>query len=390
MRHSLYIYLLLGTFLLSSCEGWWGRDTFDDRELIYLSASLPVPDTKAPYMEASGSPTEENPLNVAVWASTTLGEFKDLGKTGVKESETGEDIVAVHTTAYFQSGDAQLLSAAIYPPPTDSEQNPKPVYFVSMHPHEGWSTNKDQSQQDIGTEAHFTFDGSQDAMFAKQVEGKYRELKDDTKYPTLSYNHLLTLFNVSIGMDPEDVKNGETLLNIQNAWGTLQELKIQRRDVDVTDQEYGEHVESLVIDLTKGGSFDYSKDVSFVKDNDRSKYLHFKGINTNTDFVSESSPYTLTEEVNEVAYVICAPTEAQAGSEGARKSEYIITIKTEKRGLQTISLDIKDSNGNFYDGSTMGKQFKLTLYFKRGKNISLESEFSDWYTGGYGVGNIYD
>ena len=59
-----------------------------------------------------------------------------------------------------------------------------------------------------------------------------------------------------------------------------------------------------------------------------------------------------------------------------------------------IKLDLMKSNGNepasLYSGSTSGKQFDITLYFKKSKTIRHTVEVTSWETGGYGHGNLYD
>lgn len=380
MRRVIYILLSLIP-ILSSCDKI-GKDGIDDRSHIYLSASVEdVDKTKAPYLEPSGHPTRTSPLDVAVWASTTSGVYKNEGKTGIKKGQSGTSEVAIHTTAHFESGQAQLLSAAIYPPPDDTEQNPMPVYFVSLYPKEGWSL-VDETQANC---AQYTFNGSQDLMFAGPVSGTYRMVKEDRNYPTLTYNHLLTLFNIKIGMDPQEIADGITKENISEAWGKVTDIYIMRVDQS-TENFYPEGVDRVEVSLSEPVSATFA-----ANSNEGTKFY-----NINTDEVFPGAEgYTVTETLTHLAYTMYAPTTATAkfGDTSTLTPEYELTVVTQKRGEVVVKLDLmhKDNGQDaYYTGSTAGKQFDVSLYVKKGKIIRHKVEVTSWDTGGYGPGNLFD
>ena len=77
--------------------------------------------------------------------------------------------------------------------------------------------------------------------------------------------------------------------------------------------------------------------------------------------------------------------------------EYILHIETEGRGQLDIPIDLKvndgDSEGTYFTGSTMGKQFTILLNFKMGDVISVSTEIkvggdTDWFTHGTGTGDL--
>ena len=384
------IYILSGLIaLLASCEK--STSELSEGQPIYLSASVPeMTLTKVPY--EGSAPSTSNPLNVDVWASTTSAVFKNENKNG---SEADGRIVSIHTEGHFQSGDPQLLSQAVYPPPVSTEGKGAPVYFVSMHPQDNWSTN------DAGTIATYKFSGCEDLMFARQVQGAYdtNDLGDVvTNSPTLEFEHLLTRFTVRMGIQ---LGTGENLLDVQNAWGPVTGLKIQAYDKNSGNLS---GLNTVTIDLSKGESFDYTNDLTYSytgqNGNAIGTSLNFYCTGTDTQFPAPTSTgsgsetkkeYTLTEiknnKVPEVAYTMCAPVIA-ADTDGDH--EYVITFETQKRGSQEVVLDLKSSDESFFTGNTRGKHFGVTLKFRKGSAIATVARVEEWKNGGYGSGEIED
>lgn len=359
---------------------------------IYLSASLPNgSQTKVPY--EGTAPTTSNPLNVDVWASTTEKVFKDERKNG---SEDAGWIVSIHTSGHFQSGEPQLLSQAVYPPPrqgSEGSYTAEPVFFVAMYPQSDgdgkrWSTAD-------GTQAVYTFTGCEDVMFAPQVSGAYDTQEQNQivkNSPTLAFEHLLTRFTVKMGIVLEE---GEKLLDVQEAWGKVTDIKIQAYNSS------GGNVESLntvTVDLSKGANFDYGNDIAFSYINAQGEQasaigssMDFYSLGTNGKFPG-SNGFLLTEQIDSVAYVMCAPVVATAAT---GNYEYVITVNTKNRGEQTIELDLmkpatSGSGTELFTGLTRGKHFGITLKFKKGSAIATVATVADWENGGYGTGEIED
>lgn len=356
-------------FLLTSCEK--KPEISLEGQPIYLSAVLPTASqTKVPY-EAS-APTTSDPLDVAVWASTTENVFKNDGKNG---SEADDHIVAIHTEGHFQSGEPQLLAKAVYPPPREGAQGSytaDPVYFVAMHPQNAWETTD-------GTKATYTFKGCEDVMFAPQVSGAY-DLQDQsqivTSTPQLEFEHLLTRFTVKMGIELE---TGEDLLDVIDAWGDITELKIQ----SYNSAGYMENLNKVSVDLSKGDGFSYDNDVTFTGMRDASMDFYILG--TDETF-PKNSRYQLTDQIDSVAYVMCAPVTATTAGH-----EYVITVTTENRGPQELMLDLEKTGvSDAGTGSTRGNHYVVTLKFKRGRTIATVANVTEWKNGGYGTGNIED
>lgn len=378
MRKGLYI-LFGAVILLAACE----KNTADipEGQPIYLTATLPEEGlTKVPF--EGSAPTTSNPLNVAVWASTTEKLFKDESKNG------SDGTVSIHTEGHFQSGEPQLLSQAIYPPPRQGSSGAytaDPVYFVAMHPLTDWSTTD-------GKKAVFRFTGCEDLMFAKQVEGAYdigAQNQEVTNSPTLVFKHLLTRISVKMGIQ---LGEDENLMDVQNAWGDVTGLKIQAYN---RTGDFLEGPNTVTIDLAQGSSFDYSTGLTFSYRNSEGNEvsslgtdMQFYGIGTDETF-PQGDGFTLTDKITEVAYVMCAPVDATA-VDAAGNHEYVITVTTENRGDQEVVLDLRESDAKMFSGSTRGKHFGVTLKFKKGSAIATVAEVSEWVNGGFGTGDIED
>lgn len=408
MMKRIDIFLLSSLLFFVSCERWNSEELHDGGEQIWLAARADGPlSTKVPYDTEDGNPAPDNHLNVDVWASTTQNMFlhkeeegwdgtKDVDADGNGTVDEGERAVSVHTQAFFQSEKPQLLSKAIYPPPVHEENGEKvadPVYFVGLYPQsddEGlrWDTNNE------GTVAMYDFDGSQDLMYAPQVEGKYNTSDDQTDIstttPTLHFYHLLTRLNVSIG---PNLEGGVGLYDIQNAWGQIVGLKIQCWD----PQGWGYGVGSLTIDLTRtiGNSTpvsDISAALNFgEQDRTEAGMMDFFKTGSDEEFPGEDG-YAFTD-VEEVAYVMCAPVTAST-----EYDEYVLIIETQKEGqdikITELPLNLMEKDGGGQDkdleGTSMGREFDITLLFNKTRAIAEVVSVAAWETGGQGSGDIID
>ena len=369
MRKRLYMILTGLLPFLASCEK--SADRIVEGQPIYISVSLPSsPLSKVPFV--GSAPTTLNPLRVDVWASTTQSQFRNEGKDG---SAAHGNEVAIHTRGYFQSGEPQLLSQAVYPPPREGAMGSykaDPVYFVSMHP-QNWTTAD-------GSQAIYSFSGCEDVMFAPQVSGAY-DLEEQsqvvTSSPELKFEHLLTRITVQMGAVLED---GESLQDVRDAWGNIKGLDIR----SYNPAGYLENLNKVTVDLTKGAAFSYDADVAFTGETSGS--MGFFALGTDEAFPTAGNMYTLTDQIDSVAYVMCAPVMATA-----HDHEYVITIDTENRGMQELELDLQKTAASASGiGSTRGNHFLVTLKFKRGRAVAMVAAVEEWENGGYGTGNIED
>ena len=362
-----YIYIIGLLVLFASCEKKSSQVL--EGQPIYLSASLPeVLETKTPF--EGSAPSTANPLNVDVWASTFVQQFKNEGLDGKNDNHN----VSIHTKGYFQSGAPQLLAQAVYPPPKPGQGDAEPVYFVAMYPQstggKSWKTNTD------GKQAIYTFTGCEDVMFAPQVSGTYdtaEQSGDVSKSPTLAFQHLLTRIDVKMGIS---LAQGENLDDAKEAWGTVTDIQIQ--------DYYGQNLNTVTIDLTKGEAFSYGSDIAFTRSTSVSD-VAFYAEGTDTPFQSDEG-YELTDQLEKVAYTMCAPVTASNDHH-----EYVISVTTSNRGEQVLMLDLEQViSPEGEENSTRGNHFVVTLKFKKGRAVVSDVKVADWENGGFGIGNLDD
>lgn len=385
MRRIIHISLLI---CLISCQQN-GLDTVQVGAPIYVAASVGGDSmTKAPYMPTNNqghmveTPSPEHPLKTDVWGSTTsyifTEEFYDQEKTRPWDGSDESGKVAIHTDATFQSGDPQLLRAAIY------NKNTKPtVYFVAFSPisqgAEKWVASED------GKSASFVFSGNDDVMFAPQVQGTYAT--DYSKSPVLSYSHLLTWLRVEMQAESKEVSD---------SWGAIKSMTIRSNSnvkIDLQKEAYNNdgtyNFENVV--------FSEETDLNFYKTIEEESYdgaqVTMKKKFTDEVFTDIKVPYLKKEEL---AYVLCAPVvgtdKKVVDGEEIDAEEYVITISTDKRNV-AIPVDLRHMVSGVVQpflGSTRCMQFTLSLNFKMGNTIYLTSSVQDWKVGGLVVGNIGD
>lgn len=385
MRRIIHISLLI---CLISCQQN-GLDAVQVGAPVYIAASVGGDSmTKAPYMPENNqghmveTPSPEHPLKTDVWGSTTsyifTEEFYDHEKTRPWDGSDESGKVAIHTDATFQSGDPQLLRAAIY------NKNTKPtVYFVAFSPisqgAEKWVASED------GKSASFVFSGNDDVMFAPQVQGTYAT--DYSKSPVLSYRHLLTWLRVEMQAESKEVSD---------SWGAIKSMTIRSNSnvkIDLQKEAYNNdgtyNFENVV--------FSEETDLNLYKTIEEESYdgaqVTMKKKFTDEVFTDIKVPYLKKEEL---AYVLCAPVvgtdKKVVDGDEIDAEEYVITISTDKRNV-AIPVDLRHMVSGVVQpflGSTRCMQFTLSLNFKMGNTIYLTSSVQDWNVGGLVVGNIGD
>ena len=385
MRRIIHISLLI---CLISCQQN-GLDAVQVGAPVYIAASVGGDSmTKAPYMPTNNqghmveTPSPEHPLKTDVWGSTNsyifTEEFYDQERTRPWDGSDESGKVAIHTDATFQSGDPQLLRAAIY------NKNTKPtVYFVAFSPisqgAEKWVASED------GKSASFVFSGNDDVMFAPQVQGTYAT--DYSKSPVLSYRHLLTWLRVEMQAESKEVSD---------SWGAIKSMTIRSNSnvkIDLQKEAYNNdgtyNFENVV--------FSEETDLNLYKTIEEESYdgaqVTMKKKFTDEVFTDIKVPYLKKEEL---AYVLCAPVvgtdKKVVDGEEIDAEEYVITISTDKRNV-AIPVDLRHMVSGVVQpflGSTRCMQFTLSLNFKMGNTIYLTSSVQDWKVGGLVVGNIGD
>lgn len=327
MKH-LYYILLLGIALLASC-------TSDDevqlsRVPIYIGATVEGPQvaTRAPYTLTA--PSKINPLNAAVWMSTTTHSFPDsqLGK-----GDENAPSIAYHNTATITGSDKQLLNDQLFYPTSDI-----PVYFVGLYPQANWTARETYGVQ--GSVADYTFDGKTDVMYAPEVSNHYTTAPT---YPVLNFRHLLTWLRFRVSADSQESAD---------AWGKVTSIAVKSRN-------------RLTLSFTTG-------------------HVEFNGdpVNmpayTSADQVFTDQAVELYATPVEVAYVLAEPVTATTAGD-----EYTLVIKTEGRQeAAEVPINLRTKTNTDFEGSTAGHQFTITLKFANGDNIMTTVAVEAWDNGG--------
>lgn len=364
MKKILYIFLFM-MFAVMACDR---MEDARDVHSIYIDVCTEdesnAAETKAPYLATV--PSSSDPLEAKVLVSTTSYEYPATGEDG-SESYSGK--IAVHTDARFTNGSSQLLNGALY---NGDEAKQPMVYFSALHPQTGWYVSGTSGSTDY--KASFTFNGSQDVMFAPQTTGKYKDHN-----PELEFKHLLTYIRLSVYAESEEVSN---------AWGDITSIKI-RNTADM-----GDGSQKIIVDLSKNydaTSVEFEKSAGYESG--------FWCIGTNVEFPNTSCtlPYPKAD-VKEVAYVLMAPVMAKSKDDYNTTMlipEFEIEVATEKRSaIVKVDLmkqpDATDIDEKYYSGSTMGKQFLITLKFTMGNTVAAQAKVTSWKTGGSGVGDFFE
>lgn len=337
--------------------------TVDDSCRVYIAASLQDNlHTKTPYVPSFDDdmnpdvPTSKDPLSVEVWASSVPWMFSNRNLDGTQYDPVNNPgvpyEVAYHTTAHFQSGGPQLLAEMIY-----SKIDTPPIYFIAMSPNSGWDTTD-------GKSATYKFSGHEDVMFAPQVDGSYgkKDSFGNPVWPVLHFHHLLTWLRLEIIAENEDVAD---------VWGKI-------KDITITGNN------SVTIDLSKSYN---AANVTFTGETDMPFYAN----GTNEVFPASDGFSIPFRDMEEVAYMLCAPVQALVTDTESedRVPEYTLNILTENRSI-AVPIDLKTAPDKWYEGSTMGMQFTLSLTFRMGNNITTGVVVKDWISEGVSGGNLYE
>lgn len=359
-------YIILGSIMISSCQVDNLQLPQNEGAPIYLSATAESSAiTRTPYKYEFPNSNVDGVLRAAVWASSLCDEtngtyhYPNLGFNGKNGAGENLNKVAIHANTNFDSPNAQLLGAAVYP------REGNDVFFVGFHP-QGWTPNQDD------TTASFTFDGSQDVMFAPRVKGTYAAPNSASTVRELHFYHLLTWLRFKIMAEDE---------NTATAWGKITSMKITSHNNVSVD-----------LNIANGDVFntDYISYSSIGTDVGLVNLYQLGSDNVFPASVGYSMGYSPEIKTpQEVAYVLCSPVNAITTEfdttlqKDVYVPEYTLHIETETRKV-SLPLDLKRNDTTYFEGSTRAKCFTINLTFKMGNTIAVAAVVDDWTFGGIG------
>lgn len=339
MRKLCVIILSAALLLVSGCT-----ETIEpQRRTIALSASMGEAlvdgdvQTKADFVDAlpyTGTPSQNNPLNVALWFSYEPGSYSHTpeGPQWLPCATTATYLNSAPTNIKFQENDLQ------YPHSNDENYGQvKPdVYCVGFYPAESWGNPTDANPK---TSASHSVNGSEDLMFADQMVGSH-----EINFGTQKFGHLLTWVKINLSA---------TYAGASDVWGDVESLTIvsPKNNVEISfssaKNQDGTLQESTV--SYTGVSEDFS--LTLPDDN---------GLNLTTKTFGQA---------------FCTPPAYAVENEGTGKYEYqdagtghigyIVRVKTKNIPEKEVFVTLTKEDGSNIPGAdyAVGKLFIINLYF---------------------------
>lgn len=215
------IFPYISVFVLSLAFAACTRiDKPQDRaiKLYFASDNLQV-ETKAEAEAFGSAPTEQTPFTADVWFSLTKGKYEDNPSANEELSIPAKvPVIFTSTQATDAIWEGKNL---LYPLDPDKPQQ-DPVYCVGLYPGESagdpdWGD--ELTDNDSKTKFTHAINGSQDLMFADQIEGSYNE-----NFAPQNYKHLLTWIKVNVSA---------TSAEAAKVWGQVKELSVDSRESSV-------------------------------------------------------------------------------------------------------------------------------------------------------------
>ncbi len=218
-----------------------------------------------------------------------------------------------------------------------------------------------------GGAAEFTFTGKEDAMAAAKVSTTQNDVATGA-YKVLQFKHLLTRLEVKLSAAPAAVTtlgNVSTIKLIADAAGTGN----VNNKVSITNNTA-------------------SQGITFGTSTPAETSLPFYGLsqavdNSKTYSNTAVSSYTLTGTSTFVGYSMVAPVSATS----ANTAEYFLEITT-AGGAKRIPVDLKSSADADFEGSTAGRSFIVSIYFKSNQEIAVTTEVEPWIEEGEWQGEV--
>ncbi len=224
-----------------------------------------------------------------------------------------------------------------------------PVHLFGVYP-ATWNIS-------AGGQADFTFTGKEDVMATEKVSTLKQNVIDGS-YKELLFKHLLTRLEVKLSAASTAV----------STLGDVTAIKL------IGDETAGTTpVNNRVLVANNGAPMNATfSSVSATSMNFYSLSLDGNGAKVYTD--NAPATYTLTTASTFVAYSMVAPVTASA----ANKKEYFLELTTTAAGVKRIPVDLKSSANTDFAGSTAGRSFVVSIYFKSNLEIAVDATVEAW------------
>lgn len=324
-----FIFPLVAVLGFAACnpenENPMGDGNGDEIKLQMTQLSI---DTRAPYM--ADDPADA-PLLARVLCSQTQGDYADE----IEEANNNGfmNFTAASTETSFCLNDGTIT-------PKSFPRGVNNVYLVGLYPAETWTKN-------AGTSASFNFDGSNDIMFAPETVTTRGE---EPAIGTLAFGHKMTKINIQLrAVDDASIV----------PWGEIENIALT--GVGAAADQPNTTVE---VPFANGvPTFSNAAASLACYGTDGTKY---------TD-VAYAGTAALTTTATTVAYTICEPVDAAAGT----SNEYSLTITSSTKGEVDVPFSLSTTTGAEFTGNTAGKAFTVTLSFSA-VEIKAQATVTPW------------
>ena len=282
--------------------------------------------TKAPF---EGVISAGKPLIARVIASATQNNYSTL-------LTTNDHYMTFVTNAVDDAGEpVGFQPTAVYFPTSGV------AYLCGLYPQTGWTVGE--------TNATIKFNGTTDVMAAQQVTAT-----KGNNAPVLAFNHLLTKLHISVKAADQGAIG---------AWTNITKIELTKAEGNTPAGE-------VSVALTTGlGDFSAATSDAVVT------CLKWNG--TAYEDNAFTGPVTLTEELQDVAYVLCEPVNPDG------TADYQLQV-TAGDVVRTVDIDVDDE---LDVASTAGYYIDVELTFK-GTAITAKATVKDWVDGGTATGEV--
>lgn len=328
-------------------------------------------------------PDGTHQLNAVVWASSTSHnyDFAAVKRGGSKDNF----MVANNAYVSFNSSTAKVDNSR-FGFPVNGTSTPD-VYMIGLAP-AAWSDDPvtgygwTRSRDGLTWTAKFNFKGCEDVMYAPEVSGYY-----GSDVPVLHFYHLLTWLRFKIVSTSEEAAS---------AWGRIQCVKLTAcRGLANVNDEVTVSVDNTPASLTEvegkvryshSGTNDY---LALFKTGTDDYFPQDPARGTATEYyanwyqlVYPKTGQTADDVAVEAAYALCPPVTA-AGLDGSGDPtyEYTLTIDCDNRKNVQVPIDLMAGENTYYTGTTIGREFLITLKFSFGNVVANALSIQDWTTG---------
>lgn len=322
-----FIFPLVAVLGFAACnpenENPMGDGNGDEIKLQMTQLSI---DTRAPYL--ADDPADA-PLLARVLCSQTQGDYT----VEVDEANNNGfmNFTAASTETSFCLNDGTIT-------PKSFPRGVNNVYLVGLYPAETWTKN-------AGTSASFNFDGSNDIMFAPEATTVKRGAVG-----TLAFGHKMTKINIQLrAVDDASIA----------PWGEIENIALTGVGAAATQPN------TTVEVAFANGAATFS--------NAAASLACYGTDGTDYTDVAYAGTAALTTTATTVAYTICEPVDAAAGT----SDEYSLTITSSTKGEVVVPFSLTNTADAEFTGNTAGYAFTVTLSFSA-VEIQAQATVTPW------------